>query len=179
MTTNWMRFSAISLAVLGAAALRILPHPPNFAPISAMALFGGAYLRRPWLALSVPIFALLLSDAVIGFYPYMEFVYVSFALVTLLGWLSLSRRSAMRIGAAAVASSLLFYLITNFGVWLYSTGYAHTANGLIACYAAAIPFLQNTVAGDLFYSAVLFGGFALFERVVPAIRPRSEPRLVQ
>lgn len=142
-----------------------------------MALFGGAYFRPIWLAFVVPLMALFLSDAVIGFYSHMEVVYISFALVTVLGSTSLSRLSPLRVGAVAVASSVLFYLITNFGVWLYSSDYPHNAGGMIACYVAGIPFFQNTVAGDLFYSAIVFGGFAALEHLVAGLRPRSELRV--
>lgn len=176
LITSWMRVSAISIAIVCAAAMRILPHPPNFAPIGAMALFGGAYLRPAWLAITLPIAALLVSDAVIGFYAHMEWVYISFGLTTLLGSMALNRRTPLRIGAAAVASSMLFYLVTNFAVWLYSANYPHTAAGLMTCYAAGIPFFHNTVFADLVYSAVLFGGFAVFERAVPKLRMAGEVR---
>jgi hypothetical protein len=79
----------------------------------------------------------------------------------------------LRVGGAAVASSVLFFLITNFGTWTLSGMYPMTASGLAACYVAAIPFFQNTIAGDLFYSGLLFGGFALLERAVPALRLRG------
>jgi hypothetical protein len=104
------------------------------------------------------------------------FVYGSVALVVLLGWLALSRITVLRLGGAAVASSVLFFLITNFGTWMLSGMYPLSASGLAACYVAAIPFFQNTVAGDLFYVGVLFGGFALLEHAVPMLRVRAEPR---
>jgi hypothetical protein len=157
-------------AILVAAALRLLPHPPNFTPIGAMALFGGAYLGRRWLAFAAPIGALLLSDLVLGFYHGMVTVYATVALIVLVGWVALSRVSPLRVGAAALASSILFFVVTNFGMWLFSGFYPLTAAGLAACYVAAIPFFQNTVAGDLFYSGLLFGGFALLERAVPRLR---------
>jgi hypothetical protein len=100
----------------------------------------------------------------------MATVYASVALIVLVGWIALSRVSPLRVGAAAIAGSLLFFVITNFGMWLFSGFYPLTTAGLAACYVAAIPFFQNTVAGDLFYSAVLFGGFALLERTVPTLR---------
>jgi hypothetical protein len=167
------RILALLAAIVAAAALRLVPHPPNFSPIGAMALFSGAYLgRRGAIALAAPLGALLLSDLVLGFYRGMPTVYFSVALVVLIGALSLKRVSPVRIGAAALASSLLFFVLTNFGMWLSSGFYPRTLVGLEACYVAAIPFFQNTLAGDLFYSAVLFGGFALLERSVPALRPQ-------
>ena len=161
-------------AIVAAAALRLLPHPPNFTPIGAMALFSGAYLgRRGALALVAPLGALLLSDLVLGFYRGMPTVYFSVALIVLIGALALRRVSPIRLGGAALASSVLFFVATNFGMWLSSGFYPRTLAGLEACYVAAIPFFQNTVAGDLFYSALLFGGFAVLERIVPRLRPQS------
>ena len=167
------RILTLLAAVLVAAALRLVPHPPNFTPIGAMALFSGAYLGRRGLAFVAPLGGMLLSDAIIGFHSGMPFVYAAVALIVLLGWLALSRVTPLRVGGAAVASSVLFFVISNFGTWLLSGMYPITASGLAACYIAAIPFFQNTVAGDLFYAAALFGGFALLERTVPALR--SQP----
>jgi hypothetical protein len=176
MNANTTRLVAILAAIIAAAALRLVPHPPNFAPIGAMALFSGAQLGRRPLAFLAPLGAMLLSDAVLGFHSGVPFVYGSVALVVLLGWLALSRITVLRLGGAAVASSVLFFLITNFGTWMLSGMYPLSASGLAACYVAAIPFFQNTVAGDLFYVGVLFGGFALLEHAVPMLRVRAEPR---
>ncbi len=167
------RILTLLAAILAAAALRLVPHPPNFTPIGAMALFSGAYLgRRGAVALAAPLGALFLSDLVLGFYRGMPTVYFSVALIVIIGWLALRRVSPIRVGGAAIASSVLFFVLTNFGMWLSSGFYPRTLAGLEACYIAAIPFFQNTVAGDLFYAAVLFGGFALLERTVPALRSR-------
>jgi hypothetical protein len=174
MTENYARLLALLSAIVAAAALRLVPHPPNFSPIDAMALFSGAYLGRRWLAFVAPLGALLLSDLILGFYSGMEFQYVSVALIVLIGWVALPKVSVLRLAGAAIASSVLFYLVTNFGVWLGSGMYPQTLSGLAACYVAAIPFFQNTLAGDLFYTGVLFGGFALLERAVPRLRvPQS------
>ncbi len=167
------RLLAILTAIAGAAALRLVPHPPNFSPIAAMALFSGAQLPKKSLAFAAPFGALLVSDAVLGgFYPGIGFVYASFALTVLIGWAVARRKTALAIGAAAISSSILFFVLTNLGVWLFSGLYPQTAQGLAACYVAAIPFFQNSLAGDLLYSALLFGGFALAEDRLPAIRRR-------
>jgi hypothetical protein len=176
MTANHSRLLAILTAVLAAAALRLVPHPPNFTPIGAMALFSGAYLANRKLAFAAPLAAMLLSDAVLGFHSGMPFVYGSVALIVLIGWLGLKRISSLRVVSAALISSLLFFVVTNFGTWALSGMYPLTATGLAACYVAAIPFFQNTVVGDLFYAGLLFGGFALLERAIPALRQRSEPQ---
>ena len=174
---NKVRLLALIVAIFAAAAMRLLPHPPNFSPIAAMALFSGAYLPKRSIAFLAPIAALLLSDLFLGFYPEVIFVYLSVAATVLIGWALSRRKTAVRIGAAALASSLLFYLVTNFGVWLVMDYYPKTAAGLVACYVAAIPFFQNTLAGDLFFTALLFGGFAIAERLVPALRQPQEARL--
>jgi len=171
MTSNHSRLLAILTAILVAAALRLVPHPPNFTPIGAMALFSGAYLgRRGLIAFAAPLGALFLSDLVLGFYRGLPTVYFSVALVVIIGWLSLQRVSVLRVGTAAVVSSILFFAITNFGMWLFSGFYPRTLAGLEACYVAAIPFFQNTIAGDLFYAALLFGGFKVAELLMPRLR---------
>jgi hypothetical protein len=176
MTNNHARLTALLSAIVAAAALRLVPHPPNFSPIDAMALFSGAYLGKRWLAFAAPLGALLLSDLVLGFYSGMWVQYLAVSLVVLIAWATLKRPSVMRVGGAALASSVLFFLVTNFGIWALSGAYPPTPAGLAACYVAGIPFFQNTVAGDLFYSALLFGGFALLERAVPALRRAGEPQ---
>ena len=167
------RLTALLLAILAAAALRLVPHPPNVSPIDAMALFSGAYLGRRGIAFVAPLAALLLSDLVLGFYHGMATVYATVALIVVVGWWISSRRTPLRIGAAAIVGSVLFFVITNFGMWLFSGFYPLTGAGLAACYLAAIPFFQNTVAGDLFYAAILFGGFALAEHLLPRLRARA------
>jgi len=176
MTAHHTRLLALLSAIVAAAALRLVPHPPNFSPIDAMALFSGAYLGRRSLAFVAPLAALLLSDLVLGFYAGMAFVYASVALVVLIGWWVSSRRTALHIAAGALAGSVAFFVITNFGMWLFSGFYPLTSAGLATCFLAAIPFFQNTVAGDLFYTILLFGGFALLERAVPAVRLARAPR---
>ena len=176
MTVTNARLLALLSAIVAAATLRLVPHPPNFSPIDAMALFSGAYLGRRALAFVAPLAALLVSDAMLGFYSGMWVQYISVALVVLLGWVALSRVSLPRVGLAAIASSVLFFTLTNFGVWLLSGMYPQTIGGFAACFVAAIPFFQNTLAGDLFFSGLLFGGFWLLERAVPMLRASREPR---
>ena len=176
MTANHARLAALVTAILVAAALRLVPHPPNFTPIGAMALFGGAYLGRRALAFAAPLGALLLSDLILGFHSGMPYVYGSVALIVLLGWAIASRKTPLRIAAAAFASSVLFFTITNFGTWATGELYPPTLAGLSACFVAAIPFFQNTLAGDLFFSALLFGGFAIAEARLPRLRaPLPQP----
>jgi hypothetical protein len=172
MTANHSRILALLSAILAAAALRLVPHPPNFTPIGAMALFSGAYLgrRTTVLAFAAPLAAMLISDALLGFYSGFWITYLAVAAIVLIGSLALTRRSVLRIGLAAVSGSVAFFLISNFGTWALSGMYPDTFDGLAACYVAALPFFQNTLAGDLFYATLLFGGFALAEHLLPKLR---------
>jgi hypothetical protein len=176
MTANHSRIIALLAAILVAAALRLVPHPPNFTPIGAMALFSGAYIGRRTLALAAPLAAMLLSDAILGFYSGMWVTYLAIALIVAVGWLALPRVSAARVGIAVIATSVLFFLVSNLGVWALSGMYPLSPAGLAACYVAAIPFFQNTLAGDLFYATLLFGGFRIAELLVPSLRA-GEPQL--
>src|SRR3954453_15849242 len=109
MTSNHARPIALISAIAVAAALRLVPHPPNFSPIDAMALFSGAYLGRRWLAFAAPLGALLLSGLALGFYHGQATVYFCVALIVMLGMAALRHRSALRVAGTAVASSVLFF----------------------------------------------------------------------
>jgi hypothetical protein len=170
MNANRTRLVALLGAIVAAAVLRLVPHPPNFTPIGAMALFSGAYLGRRSLAFVAPLGAMVLSDAVLGFYSGLWITYLAVSLIVLIGWVALSRISVLRVACAAIVSSVLFFLVSNFGTWALSGMYPHTPAGLSACYVAAIPFFQNTIAGDLFYATLLFGGFRIAELLVPQVR---------
>lgn len=166
---------ALVLIVLATIA-RILPHPFNFTPMGAIALFGAAYLGNRGLMVAVPFLSLFISDLYLNNVTYREFMpgftwfssvfsYISFALIVLAGVLVLNQKvSALRIAGSSLGASLIFFLVSNFGVWFESGMYAHTFDGLMLCYAAGLPFLKNTIFGDLAYSTVMFGSFALLTR---------------
>ena len=116
---------------------------------------------------------MFLSDLVIGFHNQMPMVYLSFALIVLVGRWVREKKTTFRIGEGALLSSLLFFVLSNFGVWAFDAIYPKTAQGLIACYVAAVPFFQQTLAGDAVYTAALFGGLALAERWIPVLREPS------
>lgn len=155
---NWLGYFLILLG----AALRFLPHEPNFAPVTAIALFGGVYLSRRS-ALALPLATMFVSDYFIGFYnpAIMASVYLSFAISGLLGlWLRRRKSVANTLGVTLTAS-VQFYLLTNFAVWAFGTMYPHTAAGLLQSYVNALPFFRNTLLGDLFYVGGLFGIYEL------------------
>lgn len=176
-----MKFKlAISLILL-AALSRLLPHPDNFAPIGAMGLFGASYLGRRWMAFAIPFSALFISDLILNNVVYRDYfdgftlitswwIYAAFGLTILLGWAALHGRKfdPGRVAIASFSASLLFFAITNFGHWADYNMYPKTGAGLVACYTAALPFLKNTIAGDLFFSAVLFGVYEWRNRSQPS-----------
>lgn len=155
------RFLVITLMVTAAAFVRLIPHPPNFAPIAAMALFGGAYFSKKWAAFLIPFAAMFITDLLLGFHSTMWAVYLSFALIVLLGMTMIKHKKVGNIFFASVTASVMFFVITNFGVWISTPYYEKTGTGLVACYTAAIPFFHHTLLGDLFFVAILFGLYEL------------------
>jgi len=140
---------------------RFLPHPANFAPITAIALFGARYLPKKF-AFILPISILLISDLFLGFYgPEMFFVYSSFILAGIIGLINRHKKSLSFIPLAGISSSVIFFLISNFGVWLTTTIYTKNLIGLQSCFIAAIPFFRNTLLSDLFYTTLFIGGYEL------------------
>ena len=145
-----------------AALARLIPHPPNFTPVGAVAIFGGACLTDRRLALLVPLTALFLSDLFLGLHVLIPVVYGSFTLNVLLGrWLR-TRRTVGSTATVAFLGSVQFFAVTNFACWLLY--YPPTAEGFAACYVAAIPFFQNTLLGDAVFATAMFGTLAVAER---------------
>jgi hypothetical protein len=163
------KFWILTLMIFAAAIVRVLPHPPNFAPIAAMALFGGAYFNKRWAAFLVPLAAMFITDLIIGFHETMWAVYLSFALIVGLGISMLKEKKIGSIFFASVISSVSFFIITNFGIWLSTGYYAKTGTGLAACYTAAIPFFHQTLLSDLFFVGVLFGAYYLAKQKLPQL----------
>jgi len=162
---KWMVFvTLIGLAVSG----RLLAHQPNLTPMAAAVLFAGFFFESWYAAAAVGLISMSLSDLFLGGYelPVMISVYASLIAPLLLRTWLRSKLSAGRVAVSAIASSLAFFLVTNFAVWAWGGWYGHTVNGLLACYAAGLAFLKYTAAGDLFWSTVLFGGYGVAARYV-------------
>lgn len=176
--------------IVSVAAFRLLPHPYNFTPVGAMALFSGAYLSKRWIGWAFPIAIMLVSDALIelstgyGFHDTMWAVYGAFLLTVLLGQKMLSGKvTGLRVAGASITGSVAFFLITNFASWLVDpTGlYANDIGGLMTAFAAGIPFMEssnllssfalNGLLGDLFFSGLLFGAYALLVKPKNALQP--------
>lgn len=148
------------IIIVVAVLIRIFPHIPNVTPLAAMALFGGAYLDKRW-AFGFPLIALFVSDMILGFHDTMFFVYVSFLLTGLIGYALRKHRQLQYILAGALTSSVLFYLITNVGVWLVGSMYPKTFSGLLEAYYLALPFFRNSLLGDAGYIALFVALYSL------------------
>jgi hypothetical protein len=167
-----MKYRIALVLIILAALSRLLPHPHNFTPIAAIGLFGAATFDRRWLMLGAPFAALFVSDLLLNNIVYSQYyegftwitsgwIYLAFALIILLGRVMLHQRvSVKNVAAASLSASVVFFLVSNFSTWAETTLYPKTFDGLMLCYAAGLPFFGNTVLGDLFFSAVLFGGYA-------------------
>lgn len=152
---------ALVLIALGVAA-RFLPHPANFAPIGAIAIFSGIYLPKKW-AVILPLAAMFFSDLFIGFYawPIMLSVYLSLAIMGLIGLLVRRNKKLSTILGGTILGSVIFYLVTNGAVWAFGSLYPQTAAGLAQSYYMAIPFFRNSLLGDLFYTGTLIGAYEM------------------
>jgi hypothetical protein len=182
------RTAALVAMIILAALSRLLPHPSNFAPITAPALFGAANFDRKWKAFLVPLSAMLLSDVCFevlyrlglspawGFHRFMAANYGAFAVIAGMGLWLRHRQRFVPVAGTVLASSLVFFVVTNSAVWAFTadapfpSGYPKTWAGLVECYAMAVPYFHWTLLGDVTYATTLFGGFALLTRVVPALR---------
>jgi hypothetical protein len=181
-----LRFLIAAAMIFLAAVLRILPHPWNFTPVGAMAIFSGSLLRNRWVAFLLPLTALFAGDLFVGLYKLKFIVYVSFALSVAIGrWLVPWRRQAwrrtsdsagvFRIGGAVFLGALQFFLFSNFAMWALSDFYPKTIAGLSTCFTNAVPYFWNTLAGDFVYATVLFGGYALAEKFFSSTATLAHP----
>lgn len=147
----------IAIIMLAAVLTRLVPHLPNFTPVTAIALFGGLYISNKILAYALPLIIMFISDIFLGFSSITLFVYAGFMLVTLIGTLR-KKPNILTI----FMGSLSFFIVTNFGVWLL--GYPKTWTGLVECYTLALPFFRNSLLGDFFYSGVMIIGFNFIQK---------------
>lgn len=171
---SWLPFMSehrvkllIALLLVGFAVVsRLVPHPANVAPIAAVALFGGAVLPRK-LALTLPLAAMIISDIFLGFHSLIFFTWGSFLLIALLASYRLKNPGFTSVFGMSIAASIIFYLVTNFGVWLEGRLYDQTFAGIMRSYYNALPFFRNTLLGDLLYSGLLFGAYYLAVYTMP------------
>ncbi len=177
------RFIILSGLIIIAAVSRLIPHPANFAPIGAMSLFGAAYFADKKFSFILPLFAMFLSDLLINNILYAEYfggftlftsnfwwTYGAIALIVVAGIFLLKKVTLSRVLAGSLSASLIFFLVSNFGVWMVDVKYPPTFQGLLLCYEMGIPFFKNTILGDLVYCGVLFGGFEFAKSKLPALQ---------
>ncbi len=181
---NINRFLTLLALIIIATFSRLFPHPFNFTPMIAIALFGGAYMKNIFQAVALPIHILLITDILIeiqtgfGFHSGTILVYATFACIALMSIYLLQKITFVNVFFASISASLFFFLITNFAFFYPESAianpvlgqYPHSLTGIIAAYEAGIPFLKNQIIGDLFYSGLLFGIFAFLERRISSIR---------
>lgn len=168
----WLTTVLVSVFVAVSFAMRLLPHPYNFIPIGALALVCGTYIRSRW-GILIPVAVMAISDLIIGTHNLMLLTWACFLMISMLGWWVRQHKNPLHIVGATVAGSVIFYLVTNFGVWALTPLYAKTAAGLVQCYYMAIPFFRNTALGDLFYVGVFFGLYEALSYLV--FVPRQKP----
>lgn len=171
---NQTRTIIISLLVIGIGS-RLIPHYPNFTAVGAISLFGAAFAGRRSIAIIIPFLIMLFSDMILNNFIYASaypndfgqfsfmykgalWTYAALGIIVIFGYTLFRNGVGLpKVFAGAIGSSLLFFLITNFGVWAMSTFYPVNLAGLLACYTAGLPFLVNQMLGDMFFSMVLFG----------------------
>lgn len=177
------RFSVLLSLIVFAAFSRVIPHPANFSPLGAIALFGAAYFKRSWQSLVIPILTVWLSDLFINniiykaYYPTFTFfydgflwTYMSYVLIGLYGMLVLKKIDLKRIITGITGATAIFFFVSNIGCWAGNTNYSQTFSGLVDCYIAGIPYLSGTILGDVCYGIVLFGGFSLAQHQFPKLK---------
>lgn len=179
--TTSFQVVVLALLILVAAFSRLIPHWPNFTALGAMALFGAAHFRHKALAILAPFIALYLSDLVINNVIYgsyydsfvwqiSPFIYLGFGLIVLIGYLLRGRIQLGTVMGASIGASVVFFLVSNLGSWIASPMYTKDLAGLLLAYEAGIPFFWNTLAGDLVYSGILFGGYAWLSQRLPQLQ---------
>lgn len=177
------RFLILAGLIIAAAISRLIPHPYNFAPIGAMSLFGAAYFSDKKLSFVLPLLAMFLSDLLINnilyasyyqsftiFTPGFLWIYSAIATIVIAGIFLLKKITFPRVLIGSLSASVIFFIISNLGVWIGNPIYPQTLAGLLICYEMAIPFFHNTVLGDLVYSGVLFGGFEFAKYKMPELQ---------
>ena len=148
---------------------RIFPHPPNFTPILALAIFGGAYLPNRITAISLPIISMFISDLIIGFHSQIFTVYATIILLSILGHL-MKTKNFKNFAITGFTGSLIFFIITNFSVWLGGSLYPLTIDGIIQCYIMAIPFFHNTLISTMLFLTILFFGYTFAEKKISNLK---------
>ena len=179
------RYFVFGGLLIFAAFSRLIPLPPNFTALGAMALFGGAYISARYLAILLPLVVLWFSDIILNNLVYADYyngfvifssrhvwIYISFILIAIMGRTMMKHVTMKSVGLSGIVASVLFFILSNFGVWVQGIMYPISLDGLIACYIAALPFFGWTLLGNTFYCTVLFGCFELANKKIPVLQIR-------
>jgi hypothetical protein len=179
-----MKIRVLVLMILIVSLARLMPHPFNFTPIGAMFIFSAAFFDRRWLGLIVPFLSLFLTDLLVNnvwnsafyfgqfvwFTPAAWTIYAGFAAYFLMGTIAFHKNiSPKSIVLSAIFGSIIFFFLTNFGSFLTDPMYPKTTSGLATCLAAGLPFYQNTILGDLCFTGILFGSYAILQKKILAL----------
>src|SRR5690606_3387515 len=178
---NIRTWAVVAVIILFAALRGLSPESfgawANFTPVGAIALFGGVYLKNKWQAFLIPLAVLLASDLILNYacfgkltlyYEGMIWVYLSFALIVLLGK-AIQTVKPISILLSAFGADLIHWVVADIGVWLNNPAYEQQLSGFMHCLALAIPFEKSFLGGTLLYSAVMFGGFELLRSYIPKL----------
>ncbi len=161
---NMKKEILFALGIVAIALLsRFIPHPPNFTPILAIALFGGAIFKNKTIAYSVTLGSMFVADLFLGLHESLWAVYLCLALFVFIGT-QVKRKNSKSITLSAISSSVIFFLVTNFSVWAFTTLYTQNLAGLMTSYSMALPFLKWNLLSTLLYSGAMFGAYNLLEK---------------
>jgi hypothetical protein len=176
------RFWFLTLLIMATASSRCIPHMPNFSPLCALCIFGGAHFKNKYVAIVMPLLSVWLSDLFLNnviynaqsftlFYSGWYWQYGTYTLLAMFSFLWLRKNANPRfVFGSSLLATALFFLITNFGCWIGNMFYAQNMSGLLTCYVAGFPFLKNALVGDLVFSLILFGGFYFASKRIPQLR---------
>jgi multisubunit Na+/H+ antiporter MnhF subunit len=183
MKNNWIKVSIVVVLVLLAAFSRLIPHPTNFTAIGALAIFGAYTIQNKWLSSILPLLAMWVSDLVINNIVYVSYtntmvwfsegflwIYAGVLSQSFISWFIVSDNKFTNVIGSSLFGAIAFFILSNFGVWAGSTMYPNTLSGLATCFAAGIPFFANTLAGNLFFSFILFGSYFFIEKKANAFQ---------
>jgi hypothetical protein len=159
-----LKFIYLASLIFVAALSRLFPHPSEFTPVIAISIFAGATLSSKKDAVLVPVLSMFISDLFLGFHSLIPLIYFTMAIISLFSFWTLKNNSILKTFFTGLGSGILFYIVTNFAVWLQAL-YPMNLEGLLECYVLAIPFFRNSLASIFVYSAILFSASYLFQKV--------------
>ena len=165
MNTKTLNFTLSNILIILAIASRFLPHPPNFTAVISVGIFAGFLFKNKTIGCIVPIISMVASDIILGFHNTLWAVYLSLIIATIIGT-KMKKSNTGSITLSSLISATIFYIITNFAVWLNGIMYPNNLSGLLSCYISAIPFFGYTLLSTFLFSFILFGLYSLLEKYI-------------